>query len=62
MKLPTIELPQTKEVIQLEKEKENMLRMIVKKNIQIQKMEVEMERLIKERELQLNTGVATSTT
>ena len=35
--------------------------MIVEKNIQIQKMESDMEKMIKERELQINTGVGTST-
>lgn len=57
LKLPTIEHPQAKEVGQLEKEKENMFKLIIKKNVQIQKMEADMEILLKEREQHLSFTV-----
>lgn len=47
LKLPTTEHPQAKEVGQLEKEKENMFKLIVEQNVQIQKMEADMETLLK---------------
>ena len=42
--------PQTKEVRQLENEKEDMFRILIEQSGQIKAMEVEMEKLLKERE------------
>ena len=50
LKLPYVDHPQAKEIIELELEKENLSKLIVEKNVQIQKMETDMEILLKEKE------------
>jgi len=44
---------------QLEKEKENMFKMIVEYNIQIQKMEAYLKNILKDKEQQINVGTST---
>lgn len=50
LKLPSTKDPQTKEVGEIKKEKEDMFKIIIEQNGQIKDMEVEMERLLKEKE------------
>lgn len=52
LKLATTEDPQTNEIGELEKEKENMLKIIIEHNTQIQKMETKLETLLNEKEQQ----------
>lgn len=46
--MPTIEDPQTKEIREIEAQKEYMLKLIMEENAQIRDMEDEMGKLIKE--------------
>lgn len=50
LKLPSTKDPQKKEVGQLEKEKEDMFRIIIEKSGHINEMDIEMEKLLKKRE------------
>ena len=50
LKLPTTEYSQTKEVVETENHKEEMLKLIMEQNAQLSEMEAEMDKLIKEKE------------
>jgi len=50
LKLPSIDNPQTKDVGQLEKEKEDMFKIFIEQNGQIKEMDTEIEKLLKEKE------------
>jgi hypothetical protein len=50
LKLPATEDSQTKEVVETEGHKEEMLKLIMEQNAQIREMEAEMDKLIKEKE------------
>ena len=50
LKIPPIEDSQAKEMVEIEGEKEEILKLIMEQNAQIKEMEAEMERLVKEKE------------
>jgi hypothetical protein len=50
IKLPTTEDSQTKEVAETERQKEEMLKLIMEQNEHIREMEAEMDKLAKEKE------------
>ena len=50
LKLPQSEHPQTKEILQDQSEKEEMMKLILKLTTQIKNMETQMDRLVQERE------------
>lgn len=49
-KLPSIEDPLTKDIAKNEHQKEDMIKLIIEKNIQLKKMEEQLEELLKEKE------------
>jgi len=50
LKLPSIEYPLTKGMVENEQRKEDMLNLIIEQNIQLKKMEEKIEELLKEKE------------
>ena len=50
LKLPQSEHPQTKEVLQDQSEKEEMMKLILQMTAQIKEMEIQMDKLVQERE------------
>jgi hypothetical protein len=50
LKFPPMEDAQEKEIVEIEGEKDEMLRLIMEKNAQLKEMEAELERLLKEKE------------
>jgi hypothetical protein len=50
LKLPATKDSQTKEVVETESHKEEMLKLIMEQNAQIREMEAEMDKMIKEKE------------
>jgi len=61
LKLPSTEDPITKDIAQNEQQKEDMLKLIIDKNIQLKKMEEQVEELLKEKEAaQLVTVLVTT--
>jgi hypothetical protein len=50
LKLPPTEDPQTKEIVEKEGEKDELLKLLLEQNAQLKEMESEMERLLKEKE------------
>jgi predicted transcriptional regulator with HTH domain len=50
LKLPPIEDSQTMEIAEMEREKDEMLKLIMEQNAQLKEMEAEMEKLVKEKE------------
>jgi small-conductance mechanosensitive channel len=50
LKLPPTEDARTKEIAEIEGEKDEMLKLIMEQNTQLKEMEAEMERLVKEKE------------
>jgi hypothetical protein len=72
LKLSATEDSQAKEIVEIEGEKEELLKLIMEKNAQIKEMEAELERLVKEKEQEIPmeviplsvvplTGVSTKT-
>jgi len=50
LKFPSTEDPLTKDMAKTEQQKEDMLKLIIEKNIQLKKMEEHIEELLKEKE------------
>jgi hypothetical protein len=50
LKLPPIEDAQEKEIVDIEGEKDEMLKLIMEQNAQLKEMEAELERILKEKE------------
>jgi hypothetical protein len=50
LKLPPTEDPQEKEIVEIEGEKDEMLKLIMEQNAQLKEMEEELENLVKEKE------------
>ena len=51
LKLPQSKHPQTKEILQDQSEKEEMMKLILKLTAQIKEMETQMDHLVKEKEI-----------
>jgi len=62
LKLPSIEDPQTEEIAESEQHKEEMIKLIIEKNVQIKIMEEKIEKLLKEKEEYSQIAISPITT